>query len=1531
MSEKKTLVVPIIVKGIFVDKSFASIGPTADFSFLPWNDGKQDLNPDYAPLGQYVEATPLQSANGKLKAGIHLHWTLPPALVRSLENKDPDKEGEMPFVPVKWNVVPVEVETVTGEAAKDIKSETVWSDYIHKEETHLNDNFAQVPIPPQREQPQPQPFRYMGTSTKLGQQPEGNEYYKNPNFLGEPLTALGYGSMSFAPYYPDCREVFGHHVPNIDKTQVQSVTFFVRACLYRKEEAASGDGRVIDLSQPELLPLNQLKNKTGWSVGEILEKFGWGKIEDEKSLQEIHLAGAVKIYTNQHATEPVNRNVKGIQFSIGNTGTEALSAYLADEMASEYGVRIKMEEQLEAILMKDKVHGHAADLSLKFLEKRHLHGFKEISAGTNWTLQADLNGQQERHLFKMSYLDSESEKKAVLQIRKTTNKKIDAFAQHAINAYLNNSSTQPDLVPDEVEKKLRAEISNNPDIDWVDLLQKDEIICAKYPEIGKLLALYKKQIEWLAHLKLVGSQLIKTNLLHHKYDSARHEVNSMKRELFGDWYKYMLSKYPPPESLAQFDNSDYPDPGEVAAWLQNRSLEIRKKQGLAGQVYVHKGSSKKAPSIDNRSWENHHCAVETPLLYLPLDEINNQSTPNLGSSLNATIKAEGPPSLQTDPSFNNCIEFDGKSSYLEIKNFDASKLNHGFTIAAWVYFEKTKNYSRIIDFNPNPGKGGNLIVLGNRGTTNDLIFYVKNDYQIIKSGIREKSWQHIALTQDDKGNTTIYINGEDKWQGKFSLPRLTKNTPVYIGKSSYQNEELFEGKVAQFLIYDRPLESHELKQLSPVSLHLKQKFDVLEQIQSNVPAEQIKTKIVSEPAQPFYVPKEPVLLIAGLNIPEPKLKQENPTEDDFVAQTILSIDDEAQEKELFKSLYTDQNKEIATNDAWNPFILEWEAEFLPLVDANGKNSPKNRFTLAENKADTEFYASEGYQKSPATTMRGRTFLTSSAKAHKLTALAAFLELSFDRIDSEKNGGEAPEPAGEKSMVKRVLNYVTSNQIPYDTNDTVLTAARAYLQLKGVSTSTKDEDLLNRKELVVLSQALGGFNDAMLQLEQHLQPPLHDPLGTQEEDAFSRALGKQIGEESHLSPNPSKPFIPVRAGSFRLIGLRLIDTWGRYQDLLKDHELEPVLSEPLLPITGKSGWAGLQLRVNQPLRMHANWLSALKYEGKDISLEHIPFANPIVGWVCSNPLDRSLLYFDSEGTAAGYFNRQGDKGLPPGRKATDLPTPHPGLQHLLDHAQNNQEWLQGFINATDNAMAHIAPHEFHMHNSIAMLTGKPIAVVRMKISFELMGMPAENRTWATLKDHISRMQQGEGPYHSHWNEMKFPVRLGNYKMLNDCLIGFWVEDKKGKPKGPLYTTASRTERSDILPHNKETLLWLPLNGEAITLTLLIDPRGPVHITSGILPAKTIKLRTDHCAPALERISTWFLNAPLLQPQNSEEINLLPPREKGHAWEWVEAADDHNALDSNKKWKTSDSFKEAPKGLEPNQENELKEGWLILKHD
>ncbi|NOY62874.1 MAG: hypothetical protein GXP10_06960, partial [Gammaproteobacteria bacterium] len=155
----------------------------------------------------------------------------------------------------------------------------------------------------------------------------------------------------------------------------------------------------------------------------------------------------------------------------------------------------------------------------------------------------------------------------------------------------------------------------------------------------------------------------------------------------------------------------------------------------------------------------------------------------------------------------------------------------------------------------------------------------------------------------------------------------------------------------------------------------------------------------------------------------------------------------------------------------------------------------------------------------------------------------------------------------------------------------------------------------------------------------------------------------------------------------------------------------------------------------------------------------------------------------------------------------------------------------------------------------------------------------------------------------------PVRLGSLTRLGDGLMGYFINDdysqfypvhesiaeqnRPNRPRqgflGAIQTVNSYYEgfRNDVAPvvhpyiNRAPTLSVRP--GQSVMLTLLIDPRGAVHATSGILPRKRIELMREHVASALANMSMTFRVGPVLT--DPETVRMPLPSEIPGNWSWI----------------------------------------------
>ena len=80
----------------------------------------------------------------------------------------------------------------------------------------------------------------------------------------------------------------------------------------------------------------------------------------------------------------------------------------------------------------------------------------------------------------------------------------------------------------------------------------------------------------------ITAQLKTVNQRQQTYNQRIEEINSRRKQLFSDWYKYMISTYPPEDSW-----DDYPDIDAVKYFVQRQGVEpLQSLMGSIGELKV---------------------------------------------------------------------------------------------------------------------------------------------------------------------------------------------------------------------------------------------------------------------------------------------------------------------------------------------------------------------------------------------------------------------------------------------------------------------------------------------------------------------------------------------------------------------------------------------------------------------------------------------------------------------------------------------------------------------------------------------------------------------------------------------------------------------------------------------------------------------------------------------------------------------------------------------------------------------------------
>ncbi|NUR91511.1 MAG: hypothetical protein HOY71_46190, partial [Nonomuraea sp.] len=326
------LVVPVRVDALCLAADRVVTGPSADFTRLPYRET------DGLPyVSEVVLPVPFQDETLRLRAGVHLHWSLPDALTRLVQA---DGEMRAPAVPNRWLVTRMREGTV----------ERQWV----VESDHLSEPGADDPAVAYPAQGQP-PFRRLGRKLPLSAWPA-------PAVATlDRLTAVGYGEPTFAAFYPDCHSVFGLHDPEAAGVPEPGVSYDVLGWYTDPaDDPAAG------------LTPEELERDFRWSV-----PTGTGQAARTVCHARVDFA------PSPLPANPLLDGETGVY--VGTTATEALASHLGEVLP---GVEPDQAENLlEAIAFADDVEGGPLDLGRKLAERRHAAAFRTVASGTLWTLR----------------------------------------------------------------------------------------------------------------------------------------------------------------------------------------------------------------------------------------------------------------------------------------------------------------------------------------------------------------------------------------------------------------------------------------------------------------------------------------------------------------------------------------------------------------------------------------------------------------------------------------------------------------------------------------------------------------------------------------------------------------------------------------------------------------------------------------------------------------------------------------------------------------------------------------------------------------------------------------------------------------------------------------------------------------------------------------------------------------------------------------------------------------------------------------
>ncbi|MCE2669806.1 MAG: hypothetical protein ACK4YL_16065 [Microcystis sp.] len=99
-----TLLVPVYLDALYLPTKTNVLEEMTDYSKLPYYKNSQLVNRGRAYISETVLTVPFTQPQLTLKAGIHLHWSLPDALTNGIA-RDGEQGITFPLVPNRWLII----------------------------------------------------------------------------------------------------------------------------------------------------------------------------------------------------------------------------------------------------------------------------------------------------------------------------------------------------------------------------------------------------------------------------------------------------------------------------------------------------------------------------------------------------------------------------------------------------------------------------------------------------------------------------------------------------------------------------------------------------------------------------------------------------------------------------------------------------------------------------------------------------------------------------------------------------------------------------------------------------------------------------------------------------------------------------------------------------------------------------------------------------------------------------------------------------------------------------------------------------------------------------------------------------------------------------------------------------------------------------------------------------------------------------------------------------------------------------------
>lgn len=558
------------------------------------------------------------------------------------------------------------------------------------------------------------------------------------------------------------------------------------------------------------------------------------------------------------------------------------------------------------------------------------------------------------------------------------------------------------------------------------------------------------------------------------------------------------------------------------------------------------------------------------------------------------------------------------------------------------------------------------------------------------------------------------------------------------------------------------------------------------------------------------------------------------------------------------------------------------------------------------------------------------------------------------IDLQRTSAPASTPAATTIQGRSLLASSTARALSAQINQWLSDEDARDLAGQGQVTEEVEADLAAAAsaaaDLDVLTGTFRGVRETLLGLDPY--------------EASMRWIAPDGTPTSKPRPN-ALPLLLTGARA-TVTQMRIVDAFGRYLDLptsrLKSIEIATTLQD-------SAGAPSLLLapRFQRPSRVAFRFVDPRSQDGAPDIEARIDQQNPdqavspLAGWLLPDHVDEALEFFDASGSSLGQLMHDELTGAvvwegAPGQSTPMGAPPDPGsdlgARHVTRLAagavlsdavarndtskKQHESALSALLRAIDTTLWTIDPLGSVGTGAVAGLVGRPIAVVRAILRLDI-DSDVDSLDFADAAARAARIQA-----YTDLAMRALSVRLGELTRTDDTLLAYAINDdysrlsvvapevleqarESGRRRGQLSVFGRGSQTTPAVQPIDHPYVAGPhavaiRPAQTVHLTLLMHPGGKVHLTSGVLPRKSLALAKDWFHDALVRLSPSFRVGPVLVDPTTVR---LPS---------VSGLGDHQIFthrDTPLTWRDDPMVAATQTAYLPEQPSMMQEGWIRVE--